>query len=340
MLAERAALVAGPVSALQEIGQLCPPTASQVLLDVTAGRSGELIALWCDAADEHLLVRTADGDPHVGPGSRASNPVDVTITVDVEDGSRPAEVLVPEVWLTYPLVAAAADGSFSIVSEVCELRADGPDSNGIVVDAEGHVTRRIMLGDGVLATQATDGGKTWVGYSDTGILGNNGWNHGSRTDDDSRSREPVGTFGLVRFDRMYAVEWEFGRDWYEAKKRGREIIDHVYALNVTDETAWVYYHSAYSIARVLNDEIRIWNTDVEPAHGLLISDSCQALVGGYGLRYDRIVIGHLHDSDFVPESTGRIVLPDGSDLPLTTRRTSRGATHHVIADDRWYRFVL
>lgn len=340
MLAERAALEAGPVSVLEEVGRLRAPTPEHVLLNVTAGPSGELIALWCDAADEHVIVKTADSERHVGPGSRAPHPVAMTITVDTADALRAAQVRVPEVRLTYPVVDAALDGTFSIVSGVCELRTDGPDLNGIVVDAQGDVLRHITLGDGVLSTQATAGGKTWVGYSDTGILGNNGWNTAGHDDATARSRTPVGAFGLVRFDDEYSVEWEFGRAWYESGRRDREIIDHVYALNVVDETAWVYYHSAYSIARVLNDDIRVWNTDVELAHGLLVDGARQALVGGYGPQYDRIVIGHLDDNDFVRDSTGRIVLPDGSDLPLTTRRTSRGSTHHVIAGDRWYRLVL
>jgi hypothetical protein len=339
-LAERATLMSGPVSVLQEVGRLMPPSANQALLALSALQSGELVALWCDAADAPAFIRTEDGSGVSWPGSRASRAVTMTITLDATDGTRAAQVRVAGIDLTYPIVDARTDGCFSIISGICELREDGPDANGIVCNAQGDVLRRITLGDGILFTQTTPTGKTWAGYSDTGIIGNHGWNfvgHGSQK---VRTRTPIGVFGLVRFDATDTVEWEFGRAQYEARTSEREVITHVYALNIIDETAWTYYYERFAIARVEADDIQIWDTDVEAAEQLLVAHDRIALIGGYGPAYDRIVVGHVSDTGFSRDSTGRLVLPDGSDLPLTTHNTARGSTLHVIADNRWYRLRL
>lgn len=102
----------------------------------------------------------------------------------------------------------------------------------------------------------------------------------------------------------------------------------------------MYYYERFAIARVEADDIRIWDTDVEDAEQLLVAHNRIALTGGHGPAYDRIVVGHLSDTEFIRDTTARLVLPDGSDLPFTTHQTARGSTFHVIADDRWYRLRI
>ena len=216
-LAERATLVSGPVSVLEEVGPLMPPTPDQALLALSARQSGELVALWCDAADAPAFIRTEDSSGVSWPGSRASRAVTMTITLNAADGTRTTQVPVATIDLTHPIVDARPDGCFSIVSGICELRRDGPDANAVVYNAQGDVLRCITLGDGILFTQTTPTGKTWAGYSDTGIIGNHGWNfvgHGSKK---IPSRTPIGVSGLVRFDATDSAEWEFGRAQYEAR---------------------------------------------------------------------------------------------------------------------------
>lgn len=339
LLARRAALEAGPIVPLDVVGRFDPPAPDQVLLHLSVGIAGELVALWCAEADEHLFVGTNSSRRYMVPGyGSASRPAPMIITVHAADGSKTNEVRIPSVQLTYPLVSAAPGGRFAIVSAMCVLWDHAPDQNGILVDAHGTVLDRVMLGDGVNKVQATSSGVTWVGYSDTGILGNNGW--GSTGNNTSARRTPIGSLGLVRFDGTYSPEWEYGRTRGETKRPEAEIIDHVYALNVIDETAWLYYYAKNAIARVVDDTITIWNTDVELAHHLVIGEHRVALVGGYGPDYDRVIIGHLTETDLLRETTGRIVLPDGTDLPVPTRATALGATLHVIAGSHWYRLTL
>ena len=150
----------------------------------------------------------------------------------------------------------------------------------------------------------------------------------------------------MRFDESFAVAWEFGRSMYEAQRAGarieRPIIDHVAALNVVSETAWAcVYDGDALITRVEDDDISTWQAPgVEGAGALLVTDDRLTLVGGYGPEHDRFITGHLESDRFVRDSTRRLVLPDGSELPTARRLLGRGPTLHVVAEGRWFRLTL
>lgn len=64
--------------------------------------------------------------------------------------------------------------------------------------------------------------------------------------------ETIGAPGIVRYAADLRAEWRYPSGG-EA-----EPIDDCYALNVTGETAWATYYSAFPIVRIADDTVRSW----------------------------------------------------------------------------------
>ncbi len=72
---------------------------------------------------------------------------------------------------------------------------------------------------------------------------------------------------------------------------------------------------------------------------LAVSDTTVALHGGYGPDRDRLVVGELDGRHLRYRGEYRLVLPDGSPLPVV-RVSGRGATVHLLTDTDWFRLDL
>ena len=49
------------------------------------------------------------------------------------------------------------------------------DKNALIVSADGRITSRGCVGDGINGVYLSPAMKLWISYGDTGIYGNNGW---------------------------------------------------------------------------------------------------------------------------------------------------------------------
>ena len=117
------------------------------------------------------------------------------------------------------------------------------------------------------------------------------------------------------------------------------VIDDCYALNIDGETAWTCYYSDFPVVRIVGEEVSGWQNEVDGAATLIVGGSSVALFGGYRPERDRLVLGELADGEFEPRFTGRLVLDDGSELPLATV-VGRGSDMHVFVGTDWYRLDI
>jgi hypothetical protein len=192
-----------------------------------------------------------------------------------------------------------------------------------VLNPDGSVARRAVLGDGIGHVLATESGKVWVGYFDEGVYGNYGWGN--------PGPEPVGAPGIIRYAADLRPEWRYPGGG-EA-----EPIDDCYALNVAGETAWATYDSDFPVVRIADDTVRSWPGSGSAAHALIADGTRGALVGGYGKDRDRLLVGDLDRDRFRPY---RLALPGGRALPPSVRLIARGADLHAFAETTWYRLHL
>jgi hypothetical protein len=68
-----------------------------------------------------------------------------------------------------------------------------------------------------------------------------------------------------------------------------------------------------------------------------VADTTVALYGGYGPDHDVLVIARRGQDHLHKVAKYRLVVPDGSPLPATTRAIGRGADLHLINNNEWFR---
>lgn len=181
------------------------------------------------------------------------------------------------------------------------------------------------LGDGIQEVFTTPSGKVWVGYFDEGVYGNYGWG--------APGPEPMGAHGIVRFASDLTVDWQYP---YDAEGGA---ISHVYAMNVDAETAWSSYYTDFPIVRIAENEVSTWRGGSDGARALLVDDARCALIGGYGAKKHRALLGSLNSGGFVPEAAAALLLPGGAELG-NCRFVARGAELHAFVGLDWYKIAL
>lgn len=325
-----------PAVSLEQVAEWVPPGPEKVLLHVGAGPAGELIALWCAEGDCEAF-RGGRSPWREGALPESAARASLTITRHEPDGGWSVMATVRGLPVPYPMVQPMLNGSVLVAGAVCELRDTGPDRNAYVLNNRGQVELEATIGDGIQMLQATASGDVWVGFADTGIYGNHGW--GDLPEEQPLA--PVGGSGFVRFDRDLVKRWEFDATDLEKPDRAMWPITNVYAMNVTDDVAWIYYYTDWAIARVENGRIQFWETGPEGgATAMLVDGEEVALIGGYPPEHDLIRKGTLGAGAMENLKELRLVLADGTPVPPQAAKTARGSALHVITSDARYKLDL
>lgn len=153
-----------------------------------------------------------------------------------------------------------------LVGARCYFRDGKGENNAIHVNWSGEVVREFCLGDGISDVRvAPDLKRIWVSYYDEGIFGNYGW------------EKPIGTAGLVTFDFLGNVTWE-----YDYKAANTEPICDSYAFNLHAKSdAWLYRYSEFLITHIKDGEYTNLKPTVSGADCLAVNERGIALVGTY-----------------------------------------------------------
>jgi hypothetical protein len=294
------------------------------MVTASIGPSGELLALW--ASTEGLVaLNSSTGElggptfPNAAPASPVSGEVTVHAPRLVDS------VVLVDIPVAHPSIQPLPGGRVLAVGARCRWRPEGPDQNAVIYDSQGQIEASGTVGDGVQHVMTTPSGQIWIGYFDEGIFGNYGWG--------SPGPEPLGVWGLVRFNSDFDRTWQFTTD---AAPR----IDDCYALNVIGEGAWTCYYSDFPIVRISDEKVRPWTNSVTRSAAIVVGGSNVALVGGGRDDRSRYVVGPLGQDSFEATRTAQVVLPDGSPLPGNAREIGRGNELHVIVDNTWYKLTL
>lgn len=310
-------------------GVLTGAGADDVLVTTSIGPNGEVVALWTSRAGAAALTATTSRPGWATfPDPRTAQPVAVLVTA--QGAGSATAVRISDLPLAHPTVHLLPDGRVLVVAARCRWRPDGPDRNAIIYDRDGRVTAEKTIGDGVEHVRVARTGHVWVGYFDEGVYGNYGWGGGD-------GPTPLGAPGLVRFSPDLEPDWRYpshvDQPWGP--------IDDCYALNVAGDTAWACYYSDFPVVRIAAGTVTSWrNTIAQGVRALAVADGTVALCGGYGSDRDVLVLARLDHDRLHKLAEYRLVLPDGSPLPATTRITGRGADLHLIDDGDWYRLDL
>lgn len=225
-------------SLLEDLADYAP---AERIVSVGVGPHDALIALLTDQPrrTEEQTSRV-DGALLVGEGVQRELILEPT---DIFGGSIPQ-----------PL----PDGGVLLV----ETRRRGSSPNASVFDAEGRLSRRFAVGDGVEDVLVDAAGHAWVSYFDEGVVGN----------------DPLSNTGLNAFDPTSGERiWAYSSDRY-----GEPILD-CYALNVAGREAWAYYYTPFDLVHVNRDgQLERWTTSVRGAQAIALSDAGVLLLGTYG----------------------------------------------------------
>ena len=147
-------------------------------------------------------------------------------------------------------------------------------------------------------------GACWVAYFDEGVFGNFGWRN--------PGPEPIGRFGLVRFDERGRQQTHFP-DAYE--------IADCYAAVVHGESITACYYTDWDIVELSESgELRKWkNPSVDGSFAICRKGNEVALLGGYPDKWDRIVVGRLKNDRFEKNLPVNILCQTVSRLPLAPK---------------------
>lgn len=245
--------------------------------------------------------------------------------VDLFNGENISEGPPFELESAFPKFDRCADGSWIVADSRCPVG----ELNARVIRADGTVTRRICLGDGILSLQGDQLGCIWVGYFDEGIFGNGSWGAPGRP-------IPIGAPGINRFD-------EFGHvlPTYRMADLPGPVIDDCYAMNVTPDGIWLCPYSDFPILRIGYDGTsRLWqNKTIRGASAIAVDGDNVVLVGGYQEHKDRGALLRL--SEDRAELSGEFRFDaDGSDFDSLRLLTARNDMIHFVTNDDWYRIEV
>ncbi len=210
----------------------------------------------------------------------------------------------------------------------CAIRSGvGPELNARIYDAKGVLSGELILGDGIQDVRIDTHDRIWVSYFDEGVLGNSGWG------DHDDGPDPIGETGLVCVDRRGTLLWKF------APPSGLDRIIDCYAMNVSNDATWVYYHSEFSIARVDHRAMIAtgWNTPARGARALATDGERVLPFGDYGEDANRCRLLQLHETEGAVRADVELTLPKSDGI---VSATGIGDQLHVFSSDGWRTFSL
>jgi hypothetical protein len=268
------------------------------LVRKAVANDGSLLFLFAEKSASPFLFETHQQGIGVFQRTRADVPARLRLLRMTSEMSQLIEL--PELDLTFPLVDAFPDGRILVAGPRCEWRGeDDYDLNGAVIQPDVGQTTRILLGDGISATQIDSLGRIWVSYIDEGVFGNLGW--GGRG-----GPAPVGSAGLACFSAAGEKIWEF-------PENAIYTISDCYALNVSGADAAIFFYTDFPICKISGDyELAYWKTKLAGCDTFAMSEAEVLFSGQYNDPPDAAYLGRLTSGELANTRRIRLLMPDGS----------------------------
>jgi hypothetical protein len=128
------------------------------------------------------------------------------------------------------------------------------EKNAGIYSGDGSLEREFSIDDAVEDIQVSGEGAIWVSYFD---------------------ENPQ---GLWRFDADGQAEYR-----YEAPKGVEDMYD-CYALNVASDAVWCCYYAGFPLARIVDDDVKVWSTPGYGSNAFAIDRDRLAFMGSYDRR--------------------------------------------------------
>lgn len=226
----------------------------------------------------------------------------------VTENGETAPISVPLV--RYPEVDRFPDGRWLVAS----ARANVEQSNGLVLEEDGRLSRSFPLGDGIQHVRCAPDGTIWVGYFDEGIFGHT-----------------VGSGGIVRFNARGELLWAYN----DQAREGGLFINDCYALTLNGDELWSCFYTDFPIVRVIDGRETQWTNSVSGAKALAVDGSFVLLAGGYTSDATRLSLLELGQEQSL--LIGSYERPEMDNAALMQGRSS---VIHVVNNGTWTRISV
>lgn len=268
------------------------------LVRKAVGNDGSLLFLFVEQSGSPFLVGTRQQGMGVFERTQADVPVRLRLLKVTSETSQSIEL--PHLDLTFPLVDVFPDGRVLVATPRCEWRGEGDyDPNGVIIQPDVGQMTRILLGDGISATQIDSLGRIWVSYFDEGVFGNFGW--GGRG-----GPAPIGSSGLACFAASGEEIWRFPEDAIYQ-------ISDCYALNVSGVDAAIFFYTDFPICKISGDyELAYWRTKLAGCHTFAMSEAEVLFSGQYNDPPDAAYLARFAPGELANTRRVRLLMPDGS----------------------------
>jgi len=210
----------------------------------------------------------------------------------------------------YPDIDRFPDGRWFVAS----ARADVGQANGLVLEADGQVSRSFEVGDGIEHVRCAPDGSIWVGYFDEGVFGNT-----------------VGSGGIVSFNVHGERLWSYN----DPARGGRLFVDDCYALTLNGDELWSCFYSDFPIVRVVDARETQWANSVSGAKALAVDGTFVLLAGGYQSDATRLSLLDLGQEQ--SRLIGSYEQPEMNNAALMQGRSS---DIHVVNNGTWTRISV
>jgi len=212
------------------------------------------------------------------------------------------------------------------------------DANARVLNSDGKILKRLMLGDGIEHVAVDGGHRIWVGWFDEGMFGNDDWRVPGQ-------EWPPSSNGVACFaedgDLLPLPHWPADAG----------TIADCYALNVTGAGVWVCPYTDFPLVHfALGEPTRWWRVGIVGAKAVAIDGAHAVLAGGYTNEANRLALVGL-DGNGAGENASVLStwhlplrrLPPSDDNGAAVWHhpsllTGRGDTIHLVDDGIWYRW--
>jgi len=228
------------------------------------------------------------------------------------DGEREGDVV--EVALgDYPHVDRLADGRWIIAAG----RSEQGQQNARIINQDGSLAAKIIIGDGIAHLASASEGTFWVGYFDEGIFGG------------AEGTMPPGAAGIAHFSADGSVNWR-------ANEGDRWFVHDCYALCVAGSDMWACVYSDFPILRVREGRLTKWRNPIEGPHAIAAFGDYALLAGCYG-EPDRLTLLKLGDGHATVMAQARL---PARERWIPSLVAGRDDTIHVVVDGLWHRISV
>ena len=148
------------------------------------------------------------------------------------------------------------NGGLLLVASRCYCINGIGEKNAALIDDRGTIIDQYCLGDGIEDVFVLSDGRIVTSYFDEGVFGNYGWT------------EPIGSSGLVVWDRDGRIIWEADSD-----------ICDCYALNIdNNERLWYYFYTEFELVCTDLQKETVYQPDISGSCMFILTDDGQSVI--------------------------------------------------------------